>query len=105
MTGTEALARQLQARLAELTGQVDSLEAERGATLPPGFAEQAQALETQDALEGIEVAHLGEIAGIRVALARIAAGQHGICAHCGASIPAARLAALPMATRCIACAD
>lgn len=45
-----------------------------------------------------------EISAIDRALARIAAGSYGVCAGCGEPIPAARLAALPVADRCVACA-
>lgn len=38
------------------------------------------------------------------ALARIAAGDYGICESCGNDIPVARLDALPYATLCVNCA-
>ena len=40
---------------------------------------------------------------IRTALARLQAGEYGVCHDCDEEIPEKRLRALPFATRCIAC--
>lgn len=42
---------------------------------------------------------------MEAAAARLDADDFGICTDCGAEIPAARLLANPMATRCIACQE
>ena len=44
-----------------------------------------------------------ELSAIDAALERLAQGLYGQCQDCGATIPEARLAAYPMALRCIAC--
>lgn len=44
-----------------------------------------------------------ELANIEVALERIRTGNYGKCDGCAASIPLARLQALPYATSCIEC--
>ena len=44
-----------------------------------------------------------ELAAIDAALERLAQGLYGQCQDCGVSIPEARLAAYPMALRCIGC--
>jgi len=44
-----------------------------------------------------------ELASIENALERIRAGHFGVCEHCSAKIPMARLNALPYATFCIDC--
>lgn len=44
-----------------------------------------------------------ELGAFEEALARLDAGQYGECKDCGATIPEARLAAYPVALRCIAC--
>ncbi len=44
-----------------------------------------------------------ELARIEYALERMREGQFGVCEGCGASIPMARLNALPYATYCITC--
>jgi DnaK suppressor protein len=46
-----------------------------------------------------------EIGLIDAALARIAAGNYGLCTDCGVEIPLARLHAAPEAPRCIPCQE
>ncbi len=43
--------------------------------------------------------------GITGALEKMQAGTYGQCEICGQEIPAMRLQAMPMATRCVKCAD
>lgn len=40
---------------------------------------------------------------IDTALARLHAGQYGLCSSCSGSIPLARLRAVPFATQCVSC--
>jgi DnaK suppressor protein len=105
MIDTKAIESGLRARLAELTGDIARLQGDLRAPLDADFAEQANELEGQDALGGIEDAHRAEASQIHAALGRIAAGNYGTCANCGCEIPAARLAVLPTATLCIACGN
>lgn len=44
-----------------------------------------------------------ELANIENALEKMREGTYGLCEHCNAKIPAARLNALPYATLCINC--
>jgi DnaK suppressor protein len=44
-----------------------------------------------------------ELAEIDQALARLEAGQYGVCADCGEAIALARLRSAPQALRCVAC--
>jgi DnaK suppressor protein len=44
-----------------------------------------------------------EIEDIDNALARIDAGEYGVCQQCGKLIPRERLRALPQAALCVAC--
>jgi DnaK suppressor protein len=53
------------------------------------------------ALLAAERDHLG---AVRTALDRVQRGEAGHCDDCGATIPAERLAALPTARQCVACA-
>ena len=103
MIDTVAIEAALQARLAELENDMARLQGNLRAPLDADFAEQANELEEQDALAGIEDAHRAEATQITAALGRIAAGKYGICRICGCDIPEPRLAALPTATLCIAC--
>jgi DnaK suppressor protein len=54
-----------------------------------------------DALVRQTERHLEEI---DAALARVAAGDYGICERCGEPIPAGRLEARPVARTCVPCA-
>ena len=104
MDKQQEIAKTLEARLAELTAHVAEIDSEMRKSLPADSEEQAIDLEGQDALEGIEKTKLEEIRQIKAALQRIADGGYGFCTQCGEPIAAKRLAALPTATRCIACA-
>jgi len=44
-----------------------------------------------------------EARAIEATLSRLASGDYGACADCGADIPLERLRAYPTATRCISC--
>ena len=46
-----------------------------------------------------------EIRLVDAALARIEAGNYGLCTDCGVEIPQARLHAAPEAARCISCQE
>lgn len=60
-----------------------------------------------DAMNDVDLALLkhefAELRTIQAALARIAAGDYGVCAGCGEPIPAPRLHAQPAALYCLAC--
>lgn len=69
------------------------------------FAEQAQQRQNDEVLEGLLAeAEQGE-RDARKALERIEEGVYGICEHCGNEIGEARLQVLPLALRCVKCAD
>ena len=100
----EDIAKALELRLAELSGDIADIDQELRSALPADWEEQATQLEGQDALEGIEKQKLKEIQQIRSALQRIADGRYGICAKCGEDIDPKRLKALPTAIFCLSCA-
>lgn len=105
MSEYDNLANALRARLAELTERSERIEGELRAPLDADFSEQANQLEDEDALEGIDDVLIAEITSIRAALARIDDGSYGSCAECGEEIALKRLEAIPTATQCIACAS
>jgi len=76
-----------------------------GTPLPSDFAEQAIERQNDEVLDALEVAGERELAQINRALARIEAGDYGICQECGQPIPEARLSALPFTDYCVACAE
>jgi len=98
---TETLARiaALQRDVSDIVSSASSTTGDdehdpEGATI--GF-ERAQAMallaQARDRLDALDAA-----------LARLDAGQYGVCESCGREIPAERLAARPDATRCVQCA-
>ena len=95
------------ARLAHLDDVLAGLRAERGADSaddehdPEGATLSAE----WSRLEGLRAEAEREIADVDAALARVDDGTYGTCTDCGRRIPAARLAARPDATRCVACAE
>jgi DnaK suppressor protein len=105
MTSHDEISRELQRRLIELTRDISGIDTELQGSLSADWEEQATQLEGQDPLEGIEKSKLQEIHQIREALKRIADGSYGVCTQCGERIDPRRLEALPMAIRCIACAE
>jgi len=104
MTDYSPIARQLQARLADLAARSDAIEADLRHPLDDDLPEQAIDLADDEALEGVDAVLLAEARQIRAALARIDKGTYGTCANCGTEIAPERLAAQPVATRCLACA-
>ncbi len=66
-------------------------------------ADRATAATTADLDNEIARRHGAELRAIDAALARIAQKRYGICDDCGAEISFARLAAFPIATRCVDC--
>jgi RNA polymerase-binding transcription factor DksA len=111
----------------DLGGVRELLEAERAAATAAisaltrdfdGIVEAASSAGTDDehdpegatiAFERAQVASLlerarGRLAGVDLALARVADGSYGRCARCGEPIAAGRLAARPVASTCIRCA-
>lgn len=97
----------LTARAAELRDRLDrvrrDLRRERE-PLPGDFDDAAIVVENDEVLQAIEQASVHELGQIDVALARIADGTFTRCDKCGGVIDAARLAAVPYAVTCRACA-
>jgi len=83
----------------------EELEALRGAERDPEFEEGAQSEHEQDMLAQMSETQRREIAQIDAAIARIDAGEYGICRDCGAEIDPRRLAAVPYALLCTECAE
>ena len=84
----ESLQRQLEARAAALREEVGE---DVGADL--NAEPEAAALERD----------VEELRAVEAALARIHQPDFGLCVDCGGEIPFSRLAASPVANRCIAC--
>ena len=104
-SGTADIRAHLSARLDELRARIAHLDAELHQPLSADWEEQAVDMEVQDSVEGQERAAIGEIHRIEATLRRIDDGSYGDCIDCGNAISPQRLAALPTAAKCIACAD
>ena len=68
------------------------------------LATRVDVIESHEVLEALEDHDRAELLQIRAALGRLDAGTYGSCASCGGDIAKRRLEALPIATKCIACA-
>jgi DnaK suppressor protein len=80
------------------------LEALRGADRDPEFEEGAQNEHEQYTLSLLGEAQRRQLAMIDAALARIEAGEYGVCIDCGTDIDPKRLEVLPFALLCTECA-
>ena len=80
------------------------LDALRSAERDPEFEEGAQTEHEQYTLSMLGEAQRRQIAQIDIALARVEAGEYGLCEDCGTDIDPRRLLALPFALLCADCA-
>ena len=94
----------IEARIAELTAQMQKISDDLDQPLPAHLEDQAIDLEDDEVLEGIGRANSQEVRLLQDALKRIAKGTYGICGKCGDEISAARLDAVPYAVICRNCA-
>jgi RNA polymerase-binding transcription factor DksA len=92
-------------RLAELEARAGRIDAHRRALLPADSEEAAQQLQSDEVIEALQGSTAAELAALRTAIARIDEGTYGRCEVCGERIPKKRLAAIPLATRCVDHAD
>jgi DnaK suppressor protein len=67
-------------------------------------SERAVESENDEVVESLDRATALELVKIEKAIARLIAGNYGICSDCGAMTEPARLHALPQANECISCA-
>lgn len=94
----------LKARMAELDERLHNIEAELDSHQSKDWEELAVEREEDEVLEGIGTSGLAEIERIRAALARIEAGEFGVCVRCGEEISPERLDVLPATPFCRNCA-
>jgi DnaK suppressor protein len=81
------------------------LDALRSAERDPEFEEGAQSEHEQYTLSRLTENQRREILLIDAALARVEAGEYGVCGDCDMQIDPRRLAALPYALYCTECAQ
>jgi DnaK suppressor protein len=85
-----------------LAGDLSLLNELRGETRGDVIDYALDAAQDEISTQLVEV-ESRELANIENALATMRDGSYGNCAHCGETIPLARLQALPYATLCIRC--
>ena len=105
MPDLESIKRQLQERLAELSGHHRKIQDN---LMKPGnrdWKEQATERENDEVLQRLGEAEQSEILGIRAVLDKVDDGTFGICDECGETIAAGRLEAVPTAALCVRCAE
>lgn len=101
----QAIERSLQEELDDLTTRLRRQEATGGETTPADLYDAAQALEHREHQQ-LSAARLSERARrLSAALARVRAGEYGVCRECGGPIAPARLRAVPDADACVTCQD
>lgn len=104
MIDLDAVKKSLETRLTELQNEAREIDAELRGPLDQDAEERAVEMEDDEVLEGLGHSAVAEIAQIRLALERIEEGTYGECTRCGEPVGEARLAAIPHAALCIACA-
>lgn len=95
---------ELEARLKQLQGRLAGIEEELDSHDAKDWEELATEREGDEVLERLGQGGQAEIRMIEAALGRIAAGEYGHCAKCGAEIGDARLDVLPYTPFCKECA-
>ncbi len=96
---------QLNSKLLELQDRLARLRADAGQEHSADSEEQAQERENDEVVDAIGDETRQSIRDITLALKRLEDGTYGHCEACGEPIAAARLEALPEASRCIHCAE
>lgn len=101
-----ALRDDLVARIRRLDLTIETLRADRGAETADDEHDPEGATLSHEwsRLAGLRADSQRELDETDAAIAGYVDGTYGVCAGCGAPIPAARLAARPTATRCVTCA-
>jgi len=93
----------LERSLERLMHRTGAIEGDLRAAHDPDSEERAVERENDPVLERLGASERRQVAQIRRALARIDGGEYAACEVCGGPVGRARQAALPEATRCLAC--
>ena len=101
----DELKSELESRLLALQARLASIKEDATRSHSGDAAGQAHEQENDEVVDAIGNETAQSIRDIQAALARIDDGSYGICGICGGEISAARLQAVPPATRCVDCAD
>lgn len=94
----------LDALAEEYARRAGAIRRDLGRSHSASFAEQAVQRQNDDVLRALLAEAEDGLRQVERARQRLDAGGYGVCVSCGEPVGAARLAALPAAERCIACA-
>lgn len=89
----------------EYRTRADAIRRDLASQRDPDFAEQAQERQNDDVLRALLLEAEEGLRDVNRALGRLEEGRYGDCTRCGEPIGEARLQALPMAEKCVRCAD
>ena len=95
----------LLAKQAHLRQRLGSVQATERREVQEGQNDGAQQWEVSEIRDGLDDEATAELNQVDLALARLDAGEYGLCESCGEQIGEKRLEALPYATLCIECAE
>ena len=96
-----ALQQHIVQRIFDLEASMRDMDADRDIERTDRVQEEA----AEVTLTALDEQGRREMEAIQAALARLDAGTYGLCGTCGEAISAARLTAMPMARRCVACQE
>lgn len=96
---------QLETKKAELAARLERITANLRRGYDADSKERAKELEDSEVVDALGNEAREELGKISAALARMEAGDFGVCTECGAGIEQGRLDAYPYAEECIECAE
>ena len=99
---------ELERRLAELlerSSRIGDHQQEREREVPKDWEDLAQYRENDEVVAALDDMSRAEITRLRATLVRMDAGTWGTCTRCAEPIEETRLAAVPTAPICAACAN
>jgi DnaK suppressor protein len=95
----------LLAKRTDLVQRVGATQATERQEVATGQNDNAKLWEVSDIRDDLDTQAATELDQVNQALARLDAGEYGLCTECDEPIAEARLKALPYATLCIQCAE
>ena len=105
MIDKDEVRKSLLAKREELAQRVRGTQATERQEVAEGQNDNAQLWEVSDVRDDLDAQGATELDQVDQALARLDAGEYGLCTGCEEPIAEARLKALPYATLCIQCAE
>ena len=105
MIDQDQVKKSLLAKRTALAQRLGATQATERQEVTEGQNDNAQLWEVSDIRDDLDTQAATELDQVNQALARLDAGEYGLCTDCEEPIAEARLKALPYATLCIQCAE